>query len=983
MRYLSILILITSLLVGQLDHNHPELDWQTIETEHFQIHYYPATEGTAREGATVAERIYPHVTAVYDYQPPEKTDLVFIDTDDFSNGMAFYYDNKIYIWATPLNFMLRGSHRWLQNVITHEFSHIVSLQAAMKAGTKIPAAYLQLIGYEQEKRKDVLYGYPNVVVSYPIPGTVVPPWLAEGIAQFMYADADWDLWDTHRDMLMRDQVLNNKMLTLAQMNSFGKKGVGNESVYNSGYALVKYIVSKYGVDKLVRLMRELAVPWQYSINSAISKSLDVPAGKLYQDFSQTLEKRYEHLTASIRGAPKTGEILQSQGSVNIHPVWSPAGDRLAFLSNRGNDYYSQTDLYLHDFEQGATKKLISGVRHGVTWHPEGEKIYYVHAAKIPNRNGSRYFDLYEYDLEAEDSRRLTVDARSYSPVYIHSDSSIAYLASHDGTQNIFRLDLKDNSRERLTNFTDRRSVYTLEYDPANERLLFDYSVSHFRNIGYLSLIDSTRGDLMASPLWDERNMALTPQGDFIYADDRSGIYNLFYLNSADGTQGYLTNVPGGAFMPDVSADGKIAYSLYEDQSYRIAILPEVEWIDQEQVGYSPDFYLRNRNLTEPIVEMDTTPGQPYIDNFTNMFILPKLTWEYGLFKPGVYFYSTEVLERLSVFGQAATNRIADLDLFLLFEMSRLRPTLYTEITYLKRNRPDQRQYSVYPVDENLTFRLVQFKGGLRSIIKGISHLDMFISWQRYRAFIKQQLPTSPLEQGIAYDYYRGAHLGLNWSIKLVKARADANINPSKGFKYDLSLTYEQNNFINGLNLSESGTLVEDFHDNNLVRAYVETNNYLQIPATRRWTVELETNLGWHSNAAADSFFNFFGGGMPGIQGYPFYSIEGNRVAIGKFTLRVPLLYLRNIPLGWFSLNNCTAGAIVQAGDAWSGAFDQYSIKKSVGAQLRFNGFSFYNYPTAIGLEVHYGLDKLERVIEDKTYVYGKEPRYYVSLLFGF
>jgi len=172
--------LLVTLTYSQVQYNHPEIKWQSFETEHFKIHFYDQTETTAREGAAVAELIYPHVTALYQFEPREKTHIVFLDTDDISNGASYYYDNKIYIWATPLDFELRGSHRWLQNVITHEFTHIISLQKAMKAGTKIPAVYLQWMGYEKERRKDVLYGYPNRLVSYPLPGTVVPPWLARG-----------------------------------------------------------------------------------------------------------------------------------------------------------------------------------------------------------------------------------------------------------------------------------------------------------------------------------------------------------------------------------------------------------------------------------------------------------------------------------------------------------------------------------------------------------------------------------------------------------------------------------------------------------------------------------------------------------------------------------------------------------------------------------------------------------------------------------
>ena len=144
------LVLACSFIFAEIEYNHPELNWHSFETDHFRIHFHDETEMTAREAATVAEVIYPHITGFYEFKPKEKTHLILIDPDDYSNGAAYYYDNKIMIWASPLDFELRGSHRWLQNVITHEFAHIVSLQKSMKAGTKIPGAYLQLMNYEDE-----------------------------------------------------------------------------------------------------------------------------------------------------------------------------------------------------------------------------------------------------------------------------------------------------------------------------------------------------------------------------------------------------------------------------------------------------------------------------------------------------------------------------------------------------------------------------------------------------------------------------------------------------------------------------------------------------------------------------------------------------------------------------------------------------------------------------------------------------------------
>ena len=56
-------------------YNHPEIEWRTFETENFQIHFYNSTEGTAREGAYVAEQIYALITNIYDYKPVSYTHL--------------------------------------------------------------------------------------------------------------------------------------------------------------------------------------------------------------------------------------------------------------------------------------------------------------------------------------------------------------------------------------------------------------------------------------------------------------------------------------------------------------------------------------------------------------------------------------------------------------------------------------------------------------------------------------------------------------------------------------------------------------------------------------------------------------------------------------------------------------------------------------------------------------------------------------------
>ena len=137
--------------------------------------------------------------------------------------------------------------------------------------------------YEKENRPDVLYGFPNAIVSYPIPGTAIPPWLAEGTAQYMYENADWDTWDSHRDMLLRDMVLNDKLLSLNEMNSFGKKGLGSEAVYNQGFSFSNFLVNNYGEDILPDITRYLS-KYTYSIDKSIFKATGRYGNDLYKEW---------------------------------------------------------------------------------------------------------------------------------------------------------------------------------------------------------------------------------------------------------------------------------------------------------------------------------------------------------------------------------------------------------------------------------------------------------------------------------------------------------------------------------------------------------------------------------------------------------------------------------------------------------------------------------------------------------------------------
>ena len=130
------LLLLVQTVTGQ---NHPELEWRSFESEHFIFTYHEGTERSAQMALTIAEEVYPHITGLYDWEPAGKTEIIIQDTDDYANGGAYYFDNKIVLWASPADFTLRGNHNWMRNVFAHEFAHIVSLGKSMRLPINVPA----------------------------------------------------------------------------------------------------------------------------------------------------------------------------------------------------------------------------------------------------------------------------------------------------------------------------------------------------------------------------------------------------------------------------------------------------------------------------------------------------------------------------------------------------------------------------------------------------------------------------------------------------------------------------------------------------------------------------------------------------------------------------------------------------------------------------------------------------------------------------
>lgn len=546
----------------------PKLKWKTISTEHFDVHFHEGEEWTAEQVAQIAEEIYGPITSVYHYEP-KRTHFVILDTEDYSNGAAFYYDDKVEIWATNLEFNLRGTTQWLRNVVTHEYTHIVSIQAGMKMPKRIPAVYFQAIDFEKEKRPDVINGYPDVIVSYPITGTVYPGWWAEGVAQYQSPSMHNDCWDTHRDMILRAGLVENKMMSYDDMGNLSHRGIDNEKVYDHGYGLVRYLAQTYGEDAIRRINAHMGDWNRLTIDGAIKDVTGKSGKQVYDDWRVALKQRFDAELVPVYKNPREGAVLWDDGYMTLGPSFSPDGKTVAFVSNKGSDY-SATSLYTIGRDGKNMEEIADDASSRPFYSHDGKSIVYARHERA-DVYGSKLSDVYIYEVASKKETRVTEKRRAAEPSFSPDDKHIVCVLNGDGTHRLAVMDADGKNEQVIYGPQKGVQFYAPQFSPDGRRILFGMFTSGTRDLASIATDGSDfRYELRTDN--DERDARYAPNGRVVFASDRSGIFNIYSMDLATHDVVQLTNVIGGAFMPDQSADGAVVYAQYTGDGYRVSRL---------------------------------------------------------------------------------------------------------------------------------------------------------------------------------------------------------------------------------------------------------------------------------------------------------------------------------------------------------------------------------------------------------------------------
>ncbi|MBN1334552.1 MAG: PD40 domain-containing protein [Deltaproteobacteria bacterium] len=296
--------------------NHPDLEWYTIETEHFAVHYpmsrhkdgndhYLETEVSARLIARVSEEMWPKTCALYDYYLKERVHVVVLNQTDDLEGFTVPSWDWIEISTNPGSYFyrMRGRMEWFSDVLYHEFGHVISLKqnAHMAEGTQA----VLIGGLYQDGIHDVDTGAEFFFID-------ADPWFwTEGSAEQASDRSLGNWWTSSRDLTIRTTVMEDdgiRLLDFYEWQNYVQSMDWNdgERAYQQGYAFANYVRQRFGYDVYARLAQENGKRWNPTWTVAFEDVLGIDAQTLYDDWVVYMKERY---TAQIDAIRAEGEVV--------------------------------------------------------------------------------------------------------------------------------------------------------------------------------------------------------------------------------------------------------------------------------------------------------------------------------------------------------------------------------------------------------------------------------------------------------------------------------------------------------------------------------------------------------------------------------------------------------------------------------------------------------------------------------------------------
>ena len=515
---------------GQNKVQYRQYQWQSIQSDHFQIYFYPELDSLARRVLDLAEKTNATMSVAMGHQLTRRVPIILYGShNDFAQtnvtpelidagtgGFTELLRNRV-----VLPFM--GPYEDLRHVVVHELTH----------------AYMF----------DMLYGGAAGAMLARQSFYQVPLWFAEGLAEYMSLGME-----SNAEMFLRDGTISGYLPPLMYS--------GGYIVYKQGQSAVSYLVDRFGEERLRDLLSRMRQ--MRSFERAFQRSLGVSVDRFDEQWRVWLRKRYWPTVATKedpeRFARRLTDHRRDQSYLNTAPSVSPQGDRIAFVSDRRQ----YTDIYLMSaFDGKVLRRVIRGERNvqfeaipsfraSLAWSPDGKEL-----ALVAKSGG--YDVLYVVSAESgRVLRRFNLECPTMSyPAWSPRSDSIAVVGVKEDRADIYLVDRGSGESTRLTNDTYDEMELTWRPDGggltfASDRLapVVLHPLRREKGFGAYGIFGLDLASRQVTQVLDTHGEDHSPawSGDgtkLAFISDRGGTPNIFLYDTKDGSIIQLTDVQGG------------------------------------------------------------------------------------------------------------------------------------------------------------------------------------------------------------------------------------------------------------------------------------------------------------------------------------------------------------------------------------------------------------------------------------------------------
>jgi len=603
--------------------------WKTLNTPHFRIHHEAAHKAYAQQMATVAERVHSKLTAWIGGTPEERTEIVILDSVDFSNGAATPLPyNQFYIYMpTPTEDELMDQNPWMEYVFTHEYVHILHLDMA----------------YGDPKNIRNVFGRPvELMTVFTFPQLFAPSWVTEGLA--VYGESDntsgyGRLNNAWYETKMRLEVQRG-LRSLTELSFEGYSGsrwpYGQNYLY--GAYFFKFVSERYGRDVAVNYIRIYGsnlIPWRMDKRSM--QIFGKPADEVWSEFQSYLRQRFE---------PQLANALKST------PLYDePYFNDSMTASGNGDLYFYHNDSASHPqvrrIRADGTNETVLETDEviGLAWNDTSGLL--LNKLAVCD-NIKLYAELYRWRPGMSSPERLTRCGRYPRAAWRPDGQQIAAVQLEQGLSRLVLLDANGEHPERLAELPLGDTIGQLDWSPDGTRLVA--SVLRQHSGWNLELFDIGSKQWQQLTQNDDREMRphFSKDGRSVYfLSDHGKAWNLRRLDIADKTIVTLSDSPSGVYEAAAMPDGSYRLIEYTSRGMSINTLPPVTGSSASYPAYSP-----TASTIEAFVNTNDYQPMPYdeVQDYSPLSTLSPRSWvpfyvgsadqnSYG----GVSLYGADVL----------------------------------------------------------------------------------------------------------------------------------------------------------------------------------------------------------------------------------------------------------------------------------------------------------------------------------------------------